>query len=274
MDRLARSKFELAELTQKSADLFDLDMQDFVSIFKPTPVVFKEWDILMIWDDVKESIGYVEHEGSGKIGRGLEIHEWSNPEAYSSTVTLLKKHFKEASGEYPIEYTSRLLKWYSIFKPAVLDLPCYEPTERDYSHYFILRGDGAKIDKLEELVGGGILFYYFIHRLYFHQAQGKRRQLLHYLLSDPSVIEALKNNAYVVPANLQFILTTPQVYHAYANALMEGTTLPLPTTRSEAQKAMHASAKERDKLAAQILRLQQEGYTIEDIQDGQLVLTK
>jgi len=274
MDRLARSKLELAELTQKSADLFDLDMRDLIEHFKLTPVIFKEWDIQMIWDDVKESVGYMEHEGTGKIGRGLKTFEWSNPEAYHLTTILVKKHAKEASELYPIEYTSHLLKWYSIFKSAVLDLPCYEPTERDYSHYFMLRGDGAKIDKLEELVGGGILFYQLVHRLYFHQAQRKRKQILRYLLSDPDVIEALRDNIYIVPANLQFILTTPQVYHAYANALMEGTTLPLPTTRSEAQKAMHASAKERDKLAAQILRLQQEGYTIEDIQDGQLVLTK
>jgi len=257
-------KIALAELTEKSARLFDKDMEELLKHVKLEPVTFKEWDIQMIWDDVKTSIGHMDIVGGRgkKFGRGLKTFEWNDPQAATNTELLLKKYLNEASILYPIELTSHLLKWYSIFKPAVIDLPCYEPKEKDYQYYFMLRGDDSKIGELEELIGGGILFYKFIHRLYTQQGQKKRAQIIRYMLSDPEIVEQLRNNTFVVPAKLQFLIRTPQVYNAFGKALMEGKDLPLPTPREELQRDYRRSYAKLNSLFKQVEQAQKEGKEV------------
>lgn len=262
LTKIQLKKIELAEITRRNAELFDQDMKELLQHILLEPATVQKWDIQMIWDDVKESVGYIDIEGPGKFGRGLKTTEWNNPQAAFNTESLIRKHLKEASELYPIELTSHLLKWYSIFKPAVLDLPCYEPSEEDYQHYFMLRGNGTKIEKLEELVGGRILFYVFIHRLYTQQGQRKRAQVIRYMLSDPEVVEQLRKNTYVVPANLQFLLTTPQIYNAFGKCLVEGKELPLPTPREEIQKAQDKRQRELRTLFNQVIQLQKEGKEV------------
>lgn len=254
-------KLEMAILTKKSAHLFDLDMQDFLGQFKLPTTKYNQYDILEIWNDIRVSIGHADHEGRGA---NLKLFEWEDPKAWAGTKVLLKK-MKGASEVYPIEITSRLLKWYSIFRPAYLDLPSYEPLKRDYRYFFTLRGNG-KVEKLEEMAGGTFLFYHFIHRLFSYQAQNKRTIILRHLLSDQTIISQLEANYYVVPANLQFILSTPQVYHAYANAIMEGKTLPLPPPHAAAERNMHGFGDKKrqdlEKLFRQVQNLKEQGTEV------------
>lgn len=218
----------LIEEIKKASYMFDLDMKEVIPILNLEPVPFDKYDIIELWNDVKFSVGVVDRieekytyiEGVGKFRSDLELVSFGTEQEYYAVDELLKKYLKDCYRIYPIELTSRIYLWYSIYVSAYIfhTPPLYEPTEQEYAYFFMLKGKG-RVEELEFLVGGSFCFHRFINLLYTKEAKKAREKILRKLLTDPETLEQIKSHTFVVPAKYQFILTTPQVYNAYLNTL-------------------------------------------------------
>ena len=260
-------RMQLAENTEKKVRLFDLHMKELLFHVPLPQVPYDPYDIEWIWEDYKCSEGYSEIIG-GK-GRNVELQYLGSSEDHEATLKLIKNSWKQVKELYPIEITSHLVMWYSIFAVCEVDFPgCYAPTKQDYDYFFQLRGK-ERFEALEELIPKGLNFFTLIKSTCFKESAEKREKVIRDMLSDPKIIEQLKTNTFVVPVNLQFILRTPQVYSAYGKALLEHKKLPLPTINREAQKSMGASNPALQKALKQMLQLQKEGKTVEVVEKPQ-----
>lgn len=245
-----------------AADFLNSSMQDLLAITPLPEVPYTKKDIDLLWDDVKESICWTERKERIRlvtrtegVSDGYYTKHWENPERHESTLRILKKCRHELDELYSLSLTSHLIKWYSIFKPPYIEMGRKDSLlPIDYKHFFMLRGKD-RWDSLQEL--GDVQFYTLVHRLATKQLSDYRAEVLRGMMKDEAVVDALSRNAYVVPINLQFVLTTPQVYNYYFNHLDEDN-----GDKPKRERGLTKDTKDKFKEVERLIRY--EGLSIEE----------
>jgi hypothetical protein len=224
---MRNNKYQLVQTfkspVERESELFEREMEEFLSRNPKLPLItsWEERGIPEIWLDWCNSVGM-------EIPSKYMEYDYYEGNEYETTKELLaskecRKRLKEI---FPINITSRLILWYGTFANRYIMIGEKEPTRKEYIYYFTLKGFCIK--KIAELAEyRPILFYYLTKRWHTMLATERRRDVLKELLSNPDICEKIKRSTFVVPAEHQFILSTPQVYSAYTNRYLKGESLPI-----------------------------------------------
>jgi len=212
-------------------------------------------DICRLWDDYDRYQNPVEQD---------------DPEGDAKK--FIEKNYNFLSRFYPVNIANTLDFWYYVWTDLFIDFGC--PVESlDYQIYFTLlrpthsdypfkATDGIFVPRINK--------YCFIKMWSKRITRDVRKAKLDKLMKDPETLERCKRGDFhILPE--YYPLENRDIFVAYTKRLLKENDTE---HQREMRRASQEKQRERHKLAAQILRLQQEGYTIEGIENGQLILTK